>query len=236
MTTIADIRNSPKNKYGCINISSDVKYDFIKETWGIEIETDAPGCHGHHGEIRLSGNTLIVPEGNYSSSKHWHTNGWDILSIEDCRQKLNVNALVLLQGRAYNGDYKSLKKTYYLFGKNEDDSLFLHRVRPCVGETGNLNVCREWMWGIKDGESIVSRQGDIAFVKTKLPKSSRGIAQQALPFSIGSHIIVDGIVWCKSRKIFVQNAVVQHPQHNIVRIVGMFELRLARRWGNDTRD
>jgi len=90
----------------------------------IEIKTSTPGCWGHSGNLELRGRTLWVPSGKYSSSKHFHTAGCGIISVEGSRHKHNLKGcpLYLLRGYAYSGDFGSVKSTYWIFGKNEDGS------------------------------------------------------------------------------------------------------------------
>jgi len=238
--TVTEIKGSPRNHYGelIVDFENAIRIAYPN----LDFEYSSPGCHGGSPDIRLLQRDnrwiLQLPYGKYVSNKHFHTCGYGLLAVEnarDCKLNLAGKPLYLLTGRAYNGDYRSLTKSYYLFGQNEDQSFFLHRIRPSVGEQGDLNLCRKWIWQLKDGEKILARQGDLAFIRQK--KEPLGIPLDASRISFGNHVVT-AHSWRKSKggRLFAFNPIAHHGEHQIVTVEGWVEMRLARAWRSRSAD
>lgn len=236
MTCITEIKKSSLSFYGELIVNFE---EAINTAYpNVIFEYRSPSCYGGSADIVLMGNKLELPSGEYKSSKHYHNSGHGILEIEtkrDCKLNLNKNPLFLLTGRLYNGDYRSLRKSYYLFGRNEDNSYFLHKVRPIVGETGSLEECRKWMWSIKNGEKIVARQGDLGFISRKSGKPS-GTKIEGNILNIGNHNILCEEIRETKNKYFGFNCIAKHHEHDSVRVDGWSELRLAKVWSGVVGD
>lgn len=230
---IREIMKAEKNSYGDLMV--DFAETIEKVLPEIIVETSEPGPWGHDSEISLdknsNGYTLVVPDGKYRSNKHFHTAGHSILALETGRKKLNCSPLFLVSGRAWNGDYKALKKTYYLLGKNEDSSVFLHRVRPSAAEDGNLDAVRTWMWNVKDGEKLVDRQGDLGFITSKNIRL-KGEKIEGNKIQIGNHTVTADVLMSRNGRFFAENPRCEHGEHHAVNLTGIYELRLARSWSN----
>ena len=233
--TVSEAKNAGYNQYGELEVNFEeairVAYPEI-EFWYRE-----PGCHGGNPDIEIKENTLILPSGTYSSRKHFHSCGHGIMAIEnarDCRLNLAGKPLFLLTGRAYNGDYRSLTKTYFLFGQNEDRSFFLHKVRPKVGESGDLEVCRRWMWGLKPGEILIARQGDCGFIAKEKPC---GKVVEGNLRKFGNHKI-EAQEWRSTAggRWYALNPKAIHPEHDQVILKGWVEIRLAKAWRGSFAD
>lgn len=229
--TIREIQNSPRNEYN--QLSVDTKKALKSVYPDIEIETSEPGCFGHRGTITLRDNTLSLPDGQYDSAKHFHTAGNGVCDVENARGKLNARPLFLLMGYGYNGDYRSLTKTYYLFGANEDSSFFLHRIRPRVGELCNIPVARIWLWSLKEGEKIRARQGDLAFILIKRPS---GKIEKISKHISGSHEIQATEIRETVHKTYALNPIVTHAEHGEVTLLGWHEIRIAKVWAGGNGD
>lgn len=230
MTTITQLKQSEQNQYGDLNVSVEqaLKTAYPK----LKIKTHSPSPHGGDPDlwIQADGETLDIPSGEYKSRKHYHSSHCAVLAIEDARQnRLNLakRPLFLLKGAAFNGDYRSLKLTYFLFGQNEDNSYFCHKVRPCVGETGDLSQCRAWIWNLKKDEKIEARQGDLAFI----PKQkTSGKESEATSVSLGNHNILADSIKQTKHKVYALNPCAYHNEHHQVALEGWYELRLGRAW------
>lgn len=193
----------------------------------VEVRESAPGCWGHSGDFHLRGETLTVPSGNYSSRKHYHRASSCVMEVESARRRLNVRPLFLLEGRAWNGDYGSMKKTYFLFGANEDGSFFLHKIRPNAGTS--LEAARRWMWALRDDEEIAQRQGDLAFVTRNRRISGTVLDMDAIV--IENHTVHADTIRTTTHKVFVENPRAVHAEHGETsQLAGWFECRLARQW------
>ena len=232
--SVTQVKKFPRNRYKEIeaNFSAAIKVAYPK----ITIKSHKPDTYCTNPSIflkKIDGEVqLWVPKGTYRTSRYYHTFGHGILDIEDARDcKLNLagRPLYLLTGRAYNGYYRSLNKTYFLFGQNEDDSYFLHKVRPAVGQTGDLDACRRWMWCLKKNEKIVARQGDLAFISR--PQKPTGETMEIGVVKLGSHQVLADC-WKKTAtdRYFALNPIAQHHEHHSVQAEGWVELRLAKAW------
>jgi hypothetical protein len=204
----------------------------------ISIEIHEPGCHGGDPDLWLiqRGDRwhLSVPGGEYKSERHYHNGGCSILAVESARQKLNLPGcpLFLLQGRIFNGDYGTVRRTFYLFGQNEDQSYFLHKIRPCIGQTADMNRVRSWIWNLKPGEKIAARQGDLAMIS----KSPAGKLSNSIEIHLGNHVVRAEKIWRTTHKTYVQNPIASHGGHNTVQLHGIYELRLGRAWKASSAD
>ena len=190
------------------------------------VREDTPHCFGHDGNLQLTGETLTVPEGSYSSRKHFHRASTHAVEVESAKRKLNARPLFLLKSRAYNGDYSSMKESFFLFGANEDDSYFLHKIRPNAGES--IETARQWMWELTADEAILERQGDLAFISKKRPAGTR---QETVSITIGNHTVHAEEIRITKHKLFVKAASAIHAEHGETPVVpGWSEVRLARQW------
>ena len=235
-STVTEVKQADRNPYGelIVNFQEAINVAYPEITF----TSHTPGCWGGNPDIWINGNELNVPDGRYSSSKHKHTAGHGILAIENAREcKLNLagNPLFLLTGRAFNGDYRSLTKTYFLFGRNEDKSFFLHKIRPSAAKTGDLDACRNWMWSIKKSEKVSARQGDLGFVIRESGKPS-GKAIESKLLTFGNHKVLAEEWRCTADRYFARNAIAQHGEHHTIRVEGWSEIRLAKAWGSSTAD
>lgn len=173
--------------------------------------------------------TLTVPDGEAKNWRYFATAGFGIIDAETGYKKLNVAPLVLLYGYGYNKDkkygYTSVNKQFFLFGRNEDGSHFLHRVRPLAAES--LESARRWMWSLKSGETIAARQGDVAFIKkTRLSGVDVGNG-----ISLGNHKIAgDRVTRSPAGRIYIENPVAEHGEHRRVALEGVYEVRIAKAW------
>lgn len=226
--TQTQIREAGRNQYGDLNVDFAVVLKSIYPD--VEVKESTPGCWGHSGEITLRGNVLSVPAGKYESNKHFHTAGHAIRGIESARHKLNIKPLLLLKGYGYNGDYKSLKTCFYIFGENEDSSFFLHKVRPKVGALGDFEAIRRWLWSLKPGEEVAARQGDLGFIPSKRPRTG----EEFRTVEIGSHAIKAHRVVVKKLKhgerYFARDPVAHHLEHATIELAGWYEMRPAKAW------
>jgi hypothetical protein len=225
-----------RNAYGDLALALETAMSVFPE---LAIEVHQPSAWGGNPDLWLrkqeSQWILSVPGGEYKSGRHYHNGGTTILAVESSRKKLNLAGcpLFLLKGRMYNGDYKSLSATYFLFGKNEDGSFFLHKVRPCVGAMADLDQVRAWIWNLKKGETVAARQGDLAFI----PKQkSSGKASDSIEVRLGNHVVRGEKVWRTVHKAFVLNPIANHGEHHTVQLQGLHELRLGRAWGASSAD
>lgn len=229
--TITTLQQAKRDKYGSLKI--DFEFTIKKAYPQISIEFRSPGCHSDAAEIYFRAgkkNCISVPGGQYSSNKHWHTAGHGILAIETARNnKLNLakRPLFLLKCYQYNGDYRSLSEGFFLFGQNEDESFFLHKIRPKAARNFNLDEVRAWIWSLKPGEKVRARQGDLAFIpKTK----SFGIEIES-EISLGNHQVTGEVIRKTKNKIYVLNPKAIHYEHDgIANLQGWYELRLAKAW------
>lgn len=248
--TVREIQTvTDRNKYGDLRLN----YSAIKDVFpDIKIKEESPGAWGHNGNLVLreplldeTNYKLIIPSGEYKSNKHYHSCYTGIVAVESGYRKLNFSTLFLLVGIAYNGDYRSLKKTYWLLGKNEDSSYFLHKIRPkavndilypngSYGEVNRdassvevMNNVRKWMWSLKRGEEVAARQGDVAFI----PKNrASGTLLNAKAEEVGNHLIYADAIKRTVHKIYFLNPVAKHPEHYSVQLEGWYEVRMAKQW------
>jgi hypothetical protein len=221
-------RMGERDSYGNLNV--DFAEAIAVAYPEVAIKVSEPGCFGHSGNIALQDKRLSVPGGKYASAKHFHTAGCGVVAVESSRKKHNLSGcpLYLLRGYAYNGDYKNLQKTYWIFGRNEDGSFFLHKIRPCVGETADLDAVRRWMWSLKGKEELAARQGDLGFIAKTRPAGQIDLVFQAV--QIGNHLVFSDVVYRTKNRIYVINPRAEHGEHHIVKMQGVYELRLARQW------
>jgi len=175
---------------------------------------------------KMSGYYSYLTE-NINQINNYHNAGHSILNIESAQNRYNNRPLFLLCGRAYNGDYHSLKKTYYLFGQNEDGSFFLHKIRPKVGETADFDEIRKWIWQLKDNETVQERQGDIVFIRKEKPaRNAKLFINDVSKIVIDSHEIYFENCFKTSKKTFVYNPHSYHREHGETKnLNGWFEVR-----------
>lgn len=234
IASIRQINLSERDRYGNLAIPLQEAVNFAYPE--VEFIRRSPGCWGGSPHIFLEGaKTLSIPEGQYKSNAHRHHFDNAVLAVEtarDCRLNLAKNPLFLLKGRAWNGDYRSLSFHFVLFGRNEDGSYFCHPVKPSIGETGDLDKCRSWIWQLKNGEKIAARQGDLAFI----PKSRPSGKDRDTAIAIGNHSIACDRATATKHKFFALNPRAEHGEHDSIALTGWHELRLGRVWDKGSTD
>lgn len=232
--SITQLSKSGKDNYGTLNINfgKAIKSAYPK----LAIGCLTPGAWGHVSEASVEDDILWVGQGKYISAKHRHTCGTGIVEIETARNnKLNLGKkpLFLLRTYLYNGDYRKVTERFYLFGQNEDNSYFVHKIRPKAGKEG-LDAARAWMWSVKEGEQVKARQGDLGFISVS--KEPARQLTEAGEISLGNHTVS----YQKSRqtknKVLVFNPAARHGEHDQVTLEGWFDLRLAKAWQSSTAD
>lgn len=189
----------------------------------LEVQPSAPGCWGHGGDITISKGTVSVPDGAYSSRKHFHRVSSAVVGFESGRRKLNIAPLVLIETKSWNGDFGSMKTSYFLVSRNEDGSHFAHKIRPNAG--GSIESARRWMWQLREGESVSARQGDLALIPVSKPRASVSEID-----NLGNHFVDADEVRATKRKVYAFNPTLSHEEHRPISLSGWFELRLARAW------
>lgn len=233
---ITQLKTGLRNQYG--ELMTDFEVALRVAYPKLQFATHSPGSFGGNPDFYLrDSQTLSYPTGEYKSSKHYHKSGAGILTIEDARDsKLNLKGkpLFLLTGRCYNGDYKSLSKTYWLFGQNEDLGYFLHKVRPQAAKNGNLEEVRSWIWNLKGDESVAFRQGDMGLIRR-----IRNLGFPEMSFSgidMGRHRVEGEKFWSNGDRVIVRDPRLTHAEHDPVELKGLYELRLARAWRSSSAD
>ena len=136
----------------------------------LEVQSSAPGCWGHGGDVVISASKITIPDGTYSSRKHYHRASSAVIGFESGRRKLNIAPVVLIETKTWNGDFGAMKTSYFLISRNEDGSHFAHKIRPSAG--GSLESARRWMWHLAEGEVVAARQGDLALIPVPKPRAS----------------------------------------------------------------
>ena len=189
----------------------------------LEVQSSAPGCWGHGGDVVVSKSVISIPDGTYTSRKHFHRASSAVVGFESGRRKLNIAPLVLIETKAWNGDFGSMKTSYFLISRNEDGSHFAHKIRPNAG--GSIESARRWMWHLSEGEVVAARQGDLALIPVPKPRAS--VSEIS---SVGNHFVEADEVRATKRKIYALNPSLSHEEHRPVSLEGWFELRLARAW------
>lgn len=198
--------------------------DVLKTAFpSIEVQSSAPGCWGHGGDVTVRKGVVSVPDGTYASNKHFHRASSAVVGFESGRRKLNIAPLVLIETKAWNGDFGSMKTSYFLISRNEDGSHFAHKIRPNAGDS--IESARRWMWQLREGESVSARQGDLALIPVSKPRASVSEIE-----AVGNHFVDADEVRATKRRIYALNPALSHQEHRAVSLSGWFELRLARAW------
>lgn len=231
-------KTTEKDQYGCLIGGQQLLETLYPR---LVIEEDAPTCWAQcrteleTGTVKVGRKTyqakMTLPGGYFSSKKHFHTAGWGVVEAESGHKKLNVRPLVLLRTYVYNGDYRSVSTQHYLFGKNEDGSYFLHRIRPKFGES--IADARRWMWSLSVTETVAARQGDLALVPKKRTMGDAVVGQN---IKLGNHDIWAEKITQTKNKTYALNPVLLHGEHREVALEGVFDLRLAKVWGGKFAD
>ena len=203
-----------------------------------------PGLEGHSGWCDVDNTPIKTDEGSYSATltvphgkrQNWRyvaTAGFGVIDAETRHRRLNVSPLILLYGYGYSKDgkygYTCVDKQFFLFGRNEDGSHFLHRIRPMAAKS--LETARRWMWALKDGEQVIARQGDVAFIrKNRLVGRDLGAS-----VTLGNHKIAgDRVTRSPAGRIYVENPIAEHGEHRRVALQGVYEVRIAKAWTGAT--
>lgn len=219
MLTISALSRFSNEGLASLNAGDVLKTAFPE----LEIKTAAPGCWGHGGDVSVRNTSITLPDGTYSSRKHYHRASSAVVGFETGRKKLNIAPVVLVETRAWNGDYGSMKVSYFLISRNEDSSFFAHKIRPSAG--ASLDTARAWMWQLRDNETVSARQGDLALIPITRPAGSVSETD-----SLGNHFVTADEVRATKHKFYALNPALSHEEHNPVALKGWFELRLARAW------
>jgi hypothetical protein len=128
----------------------------------------------------------------FDSKKRGSALNWDLYGVEkDC---FSNRTLIVIQIRRYVKRYRNgfadIKKSYFLIGRNEDNTVFAHPVEWRVVHgaiRGNKEVVRavqNWIFG-QDYARVI-RQGDIAL----LPLRSKKTPSKTEP--ITNHFVLQG--------------------------------------------
>lgn len=135
--------------------------------------------------------------------------------------------------------YPNIKKSYFLLGRNEDDSVFAHPVESRVIHNAinkGKNVIKsvqDWIFGY-DYKKVI-RQGDLALIPSKRYKELREAeAITELPqyrLIEGSHHLFCDVVARKGESFYTLNPHLIHGNgtHPPVKIAGWFKLVVGKR-------
>ena len=131
--------------------------------------------------------------------------------------------------------FTSVRKSYFLIGRNEDGTPFAHCVshapifRAIADGRCPILAIQRWIFGVDYAKVI--RQGDLALIPTKRPQGS--------PYPDGGHATIaasheveaDEIRTTADKRLFALNPRAVHvPQtHPTVAVKGWFEIRLGAR-------
>lgn len=110
-----------------------------------------------------------------SKRRGWAQN-WDLYGVG--RDHYSGKMLAVIQVRQFSRErtdyWPSIRKSYFLLGRNEDSTVFAHPVAATVVRTAirkdrdPIKAVQRWMWGADYAK--VLRQGDLGIVPVRSPK------------------------------------------------------------------
>ncbi len=151
----------------------------------------------------------------FDSKRRGEAVNWDLYGLG--RDIHDGGQLAVVQVRQYRKQYAkwwpSIRKNYYLIGRNEDGAAFAHPVEAAVVRAAitkgrdPVKAVQDWQW--QSDYSCVTRQGDIALV----PRKSRPPRAEPLygPVVIeGSHLLLADETVTDGRRTFARAAKLIH--------------------------
>lgn len=158
---------------------------------------------------------------------------WDLYAFG--RDMHTHKSLAVVQVRQYvkrhKGWYPSVRRNYFLIGRNEDGTAFAHPVQSRVVHTAaatGKNIIRAVQrWMFKCGYEDVVRQGDVAFVPMQRIKGELRIEKEVLLAE--SHKVVADEIRENGEAIYVLNPSSTHQTHDSVKLQGWWKIVVGRR-------
>lgn len=177
-------------------------------------------------------------ENHYRKGFRGHSLNWDLYAIG--KDYFSKRLLIIIQIRQFSkrdyNSYAKLEKSYFLLGRNEDNTAFAHPVLSAT-ITAALKAGRDPIrkvqdWIFKTDYTRILRQGDIALV----PLKNAGILRNQKPVSNemlieGSHYL-RGNIFCVNDNIYVRHATLKHlpkTHPDFINMKGFYKVISGRR-------
>lgn len=164
-----------------------------------------------------------------------HSTNWDLYAIG--RDRFSKRLLIVVQIRRWEKQYKNgypnIRKSYFLLGRNEDETVFAHPVESRVihsaikREADIIHAVQSWIFG-KD-YSFVIRQGDIAMVPVSRPANEAKDKGTTLLIQDSHSLVADEIK--TATHLYAKNPALHHvPEtHPDVSGTGWYKIVVGQR-------
>ena len=160
---------------------------------------------------------------------------WDLYAFgNDYHSK---RFLIVIQVRQFirrkKNYFPGIRKSYFLVGRNEDNSVFAHCVESRIIHNAikkNQNVLmavQSWIFNVDYKK--VERQGDIGFIKVKRSKGLQ--VDKTVVLIKGSHQIESENIFHDSKNYYVLNPQVTHLMnvHPALSLIGWYKVAVGQR-------
>lgn len=165
---------------------------------------------------------------------------WDLYAIgKDCHNK---KLLAVIQIRQYfkrnTNWYPRIRKSYFLLGRNEDNTVFAHPVESRVihsaiaKDKDVLLAVQSWIFS-HDYQGII-RQGDLAVIPSKRYKELREAEKDSVPQQRtiqGSHRLYADAIAYRNDNLYALNIYLEHLPHThpTIQQKGWFKIVVGQR-------
>lgn len=160
---------------------------------------------------------------------------WDLYGIS--RDFFSKRLLIVIQIRKWEKQYKNgfanIQKSYFLIGRNEDNTTFAHPVSAQVihaavkKDKDVVRACQDWIFGCD--YSKVIRQGDLALIPVRR-KEGMKLSESQLMIQ-GSHLLVAEALY-SATFLYAQNPNLFHlpgTHPNLQNLSGLYKVVVGKR-------
>lgn len=166
---------------------------------------------------------------------------WDLYGVS--RDYFSKRTLIVVQVRQWqktrrNQQFANIKKSYFLIGRNEDNTVFAHPVSghlvQAAAKAGKdvIRACQNWIFGV-DYTKII-RQGDVCLIplKSKAVLATSELISNQFTMQDSHLLKADEVVMNGGNNIYAKNPSIYHlpkTHPNFEGLQGWFKVVVGRR-------
>ena len=141
---------------------------------------------------------------------------WDLYAVGRDRHSKRTLAVIQIRKweKQYKNGYGSTRKSYFLLGRNEDNTIFAHCVESRVihaaikADRDVIKAVQSWIFGAD--YSKVIRQGDLALIPVKsIKKDVCSVVGTECSLAGGSHLLTAEAI-LKNGNLYAKNPELHH--------------------------
>lgn len=220
-----DMNATKRNEYGAIVLSS-LSPTRLKQVHNLIALAARANKTDEHGGWQFGAEFDNKQRG-------WALN-WDVygIGVDTHTRRLLIVVQVRQYIKARKNGFADVRKSYFLVGRNEDQTVFAHPVESrvihhAIRTDGNvIQAVQSWIFGVD--YTRVLRQGDVALVPAKNPI---GAESDTTEVTLQESHRITGTAIRENGSVYILNPVAVHLPgvHPIVEATGWYKVLVGRR-------